>query len=139
MLIGEMTTAHHNKPSEKPAVIVDRAQKAAEYLGIPVFVTQEALLEEKIKNIECFRNGIGYFHFVMGYDVYDKVVNTPSTKEFLMRNYNMVKLIVFPRNNLSITEAQVKNQPFLSHLCLSHDVQNVKIDISSTQIRNEST
>jgi nicotinic acid mononucleotide adenylyltransferase/nicotinamide mononucleotide (NMN) deamidase PncC len=139
MLIGEMTTAHHNKPSEKPAVIVDRAQKAAEYLGIPVFVTQEALLEEKIKNIECFRNGIGYFHFVMGYDVYDKVVNTPSTKEFLMWNYNMVKLIVFPRNNLSITEAQVKNQPFLSHLCLSHDVQNVKIDLSSTKIRNEST
>jgi len=139
VLIGEMTTVHHNKPSERSEVIIDRAQKAAMYLGIPVFVTQQAVLEEKIKNIECFRNGIGYFHFVMGYDVYDKVVNTPSTKEFLMRNYNMVKLIVFPRNNLSITEAQVKNQPFLSHLCLSPDIQNVKIDLSSTQIRNEST
>ena len=138
VLIGEMTTVHHNKPSEKIAAIVDRAQKAAEYLGIPVFVTQQALLEEKIKNIECFRSGIGYFNFVMGYDVYDKVVNTPSTKEFLTKNYNVVKLIVFPRNELRITEVQVKNQPFLSHLCLSEDVQNVKIDLSSTQIRNES-
>ena len=138
IFVGEMTTVHHNKVPENPVVIVNRAKNAAEYLGIPVFVTQQALLEEKIKNIDCYRHGYGYFNFVMGYDVYEKVVNTESTRAFLMNNYNIVKLLVFPRNGVSITETQVRNHPFLSHLCLSDTVQNVKIEMSSTQIRNES-
>lgn len=136
ILIGEMTTAHFEKDSVSDLEIVERANRASDYLGIPVIITSQAKLEDKVSEFPNWRESSGYINFVMGYDVFEKVAATQSTNEFLMHNFTAVKLIVFPRHGVSISNFQMKTVPYLSHLCMTDEVQNVKIDMSSTQIRN---
>lgn len=136
LVCAELCFNHAFKRLVDSKEIVDRSLKAAQFLEVPVILSQEGLLENKYI---AERKDIN-ITFIVGFDTFKRIITYQSTLEYLQNSDGKAKLLVFPRNGMYITEED-KNRysPILHPWCDLDEIRFYNNNISSTQLRQNET